>query len=385
MKALKKTLVTLDQGGLVAGSPQTMGSIRLVPLLRRGAPGDLRVGRRGFGDSYGIVRLDGNVNEPGMAYVSYVPHGLVFSHTSDGTMAAFGTSLGSDTPRSVKIHHRMVKREETKDGKTQRFRTLPLHLAMEGFLALHFSGPEIVWSDYSEQAIRQGLSPRMERSVSGARLRGLEDALRIFEIHDDQVGVMMFVADALASVFVLSHPDDYRLLHTSLVEDFFGELLETYAFFFPTLPDSKAMLSTADARSVDDLERAVANVRAELVSQAELLTLGLFGKTVTVESIRSFSPFALERFLPVFDLSEECHIGERIVRKDGTLEYMKTFRLSQAQIRRGYLLSKLAEAEWNLEAAAALLGCTYDALVKRVVNAGFGYLLKRHLVLRALA
>jgi hypothetical protein len=27
-------------------------------------------------------------------------------------------------------------------GATSRFRMLPLHLAMEGFLALHFNGPE---------------------------------------------------------------------------------------------------------------------------------------------------------------------------------------------------------------------------------------------------
>lgn len=391
MKAYKKSTVTLDQGGLVAGSPQTMGAVRLVPLLRHGAPGDLRIARRGYGRTIGVVGLDGRPEDPSLAYMSYVPHGFVVSHTSDGTTASLGASLGSDVfdaRRFVKLHHRMVKREapsgraraaKDEDDTTQRFRTLPLHLAMEGFLALQFSGPELTWNDYSEQAIRSGLSPRRERAVSGAYLQGLEDALRTFEIADDQVGVMVFVAEALASVFVLSHPDDYRRLHLSLLEDFFGELLATYAYFFPETVRSAPGFPT-NVTSIAELERAVAAVRADLREEAELLTAGLFGKKVTVEAVRTFAPFTLERFLPTFDLSEECHIGERIVRSDGTLEYMKTFRLSQAQVRRGYLLQKLAEAEWNLDAAAKLFSCTRDELVKRVVNAGFEYLLKRHLV-----
>lgn len=136
------------------------------------------------------------------------------------------------------------------------------------------------------------------------------------------------------------------------------------------------------ARSIDDLERAVGAARRERREEAALLTSGLFGKTVCVEPVRTFAPFTLERFMPSFDLAEECHIGERIVRADGTLEYLKTFRLSQAQVRRGYLLQQLARAAWCLEDAAALLSCTQDELVKRLVNAGFGYLLKRRLVAR---
>ena len=353
MKAYKKMLATLDQGRLVAGSPQTMGAIRLVPLLRREAPGDLRIAERRYESCVGVVRLDGRPEESGLAYMSYVPHGFVVSHTSDGTLAALGTTLGKDKPCFVKLHHRMVKREEP-DGATQRFRTLPLHLAMEGFLALSFGGPEILWSDYSEHAARHGLSPRMETSVSGAYIQGFEDALRVFEINDDQVGVMIFVADALASVFVVSHPNDYGRLHLSVLEDFFGELLANYAVLYPQAAYRSPNVAFAKATTIDDLERAVADVRRETAEEAALLTSGLFGKEVSVERIRSFSPFVLERFLPSFQLSEECHIGERIVRDDGTLEYMKTFRLSQAQIRRGHLLSTLARANWDLSAVAEL-------------------------------
>ena len=40
----------------------------------------------------------------------------------------------------------------------------------------------------------------------------------------------------------------------------------------------------------------------------------------------------------------------------GQVAYLKTFRLSAAQARRGYLLSKLAAGAWDLDATAGLLG-----------------------------
>jgi hypothetical protein len=49
--------------------------------------------------------------------------------------------------------------------------------------------------------------------------------LRVFEIHEGQCGVLVFVADHLASAFVVPHPEDYRLLHRTLIEDFYGELI----------------------------------------------------------------------------------------------------------------------------------------------------------------
>jgi DNA-binding NtrC family response regulator len=64
------------------------------------------------------------------------------------------------------------------------------------------------------------------------------------------------------------------------------------------------------------------------------------------------------------------------VRDDGSLEYLKTYRLSAAQIRRAFLLQQLAAAAWNLDEAARSLDCTLEELARRLVNAGFGYLLK---------
>ena len=95
-------------------------------------------------------------------------------------------------------------------------------------------------------------------------------------------------------------------------------------------------------------------------------------------------PFRLERFLPRFDPEGECHIGERIVRDDGSLEYLKTFRLSTAQIRRGFLLTQLSEAGWNLTEAAVTLRCTPAELVKRIQNAALGYMLKPEVIAAAM-
>ena len=371
-----KTLEQLSLAGLRIGSAQTLGAFRLIPLLRDGAPGDLRIRTRSYADAPAVVTLAGERAAPSLAYTSYVPHGFVIAHTKDGTEATFGATLGSDKQscRCVNILHRMVKEERS--GATSELRILPLHLAMEGFLALQFGGPDIAWREYSETALRFGLDPRVERSVRGSWLSGFEEALRVFEVAENQVGTMVFVADALASVFVVSHPGDYKRLHRSLIEDFFGHLVYEYALLYPDTPRLETRLDGARIKTVLDLRREVARARDAWTDYAKLLTTGLFEHPVRVERVRTMGPFRLERFAPQFDPERDCHIGERIVREDGTLEYMKTFRLSAAQVRRGHLLEQLAAAGWELDLAARALRTTRDELIKRLVNAGFGYLLK---------
>ncbi|MET7496919.1 hypothetical protein [Streptomyces sp900116325] len=83
------------------------------------------------------------------------------------------------------------------------------------------------------------------------------------------------------------------------------------------------------------------------------------------------------RFLPPFVRNRGGqHIGETITDHKGQVAYLKTFRLSDAQVRRGYLLHTLADADWQLAAAAAALGTTTDELVRRIRAAGFEALLK---------
>jgi hypothetical protein len=109
---------------------------------------------------------------------------------------------------------------------------------------------------------------------------------------------------------------------------------------------------------------------------------GIFGPEVTTSPVYDAGPFHLRRFVTSLVPSEENHIGELIQREDGTIEYLKTYRLSAAQTRRAYLLKQLSHADWNLERAAAHLKTSKDDLMVRLRNAGFGYLLKEH-VLRA--
>ena len=370
--------------GLTLAPPQVWGGVRLVPLLRQDIREDLRLAKRSYSEDTTVVALDGELLGAGTKYISYVPHALVMSWSTDGTaVAAFGTQLeGRDGKRlgkgagAVRVTHRMARRE----GGNQ-LRLLPLHLAMEGFLALHFGGPEVAWSEYSQQALVQGLSPRTERSVSGWGIPGLEDALRVFEIHENQVGVLLFVADALASAFVVPHPEDYRALHRSLLEDFYGTLLLQYAAY---ATPSRMETSLAESRvsALSDLRRELSVLRAEWAAFHEHMASGLFTRPVTSQRVYRAGPFQLQRFSTVLNPSEENHLGEAIVRDSGELEYLKTFRLSSAQTRRAFLLSQLAAHNWNLDATAGALRQTKADLVQRLDNAGFGYLLKEHVLRR---
>ncbi|GGT25472.1 hypothetical protein GCM10014713_18040 [Streptomyces purpureus] len=89
------------------------------------------------------------------------------------------------------------------------------------------------------------------------------------------------------------------------------------------------------------------------------------------------------RFLPPFQRGgREQHIGEMITDRKGRAAYLKTFRLSENQVRRGYLLQSLADHDWHLGRTAQALGSSYAEVVRRIRAAGFGSLLDAHVVAR---
>ncbi len=372
--------------GLRLAPSQIYGNFRLVPVLRDRVKGDLRFARRTYPDDLSVVSLRGEPMEAGLKYVSYIPHGLVMSWSKQQVEAVVETKLFKSEgqalklgPFSLRVLHRMVRRED----RTQ-LRLLPMHLAMEGFLALHFGGPEIAWHEYSREGLSSGLSPRIERSVPGWASSAFEQALRMFEIHEQQVGVLIFRADLLLSAFIVAHPEDYRALHTPLVEDFYGELLLQYGFLEEVAPLGGTM-EAGRVSSLADLRREVERLRqewAEFLQQC--MVGGLFGVEVSAAPVYEAGPFQLERFITGLEPSEENHLGEMIVRKDGTLEYLKTYRLSAAQTRRAYLLKQLSAAGWNLEDAAEKLRTTREELIVRIQKAGFGYLLKESVLEQAM-
>ena len=369
---------TLALNGLTVAPSQVRGVVRLVPLLRRDAPGDLRLAKRTYKEDVTVVSLDGPLLAPGIKYVSYVPHGLVLSWNSDGSaMAAFGAGLtGADGKRfagsfaSLRVLPRMAKREAG-----NRLRFLPMHLAMEGFLGLFFSGPEIAWAEYSRQAIRRGLDPRSETAYGGEQVAGFEDALRTFEMHDDQVGVLVFVADALASAFVTPHPGDYRALHRTLLQDFYGELIYQYGLLYDDVLPLEVIINAGKISGLADLRAALGRVRSDWAGFQGFMAHDLLGRPVQSKRVYQAGPFTLQRFITDLNPAGENHMGEAIVRDDGRLEYLKTYRLSAAQTRRAYLLQLLSEADWHLDMAAENLRVTRDDFVLRLEKAGFGYLL----------
>jgi hypothetical protein len=378
MARRRPVLENLSLPGLHAAPSQVCGSIRLVPLLRTQVREDLRLALQSYGDPPAAVALRDRTT-----YAAYIPHALVLSWSDDGSPAAAfgGQLLPRDEGRhdlgvfSTRVANRMVRRTEP-----NRLRFLPLHLAMEGFLTLHFGGPDIAWHEYSRQSVATGLSPRWETTYSGREIQGLEEALRLFEIHEGQVGVLLFVADALASVFVTPHPDDYRLLHRSLLEDFYGELICLYGSLHHSTAYVESPVEAERVHSLADLRAELARLRQDWNEFQHGMSGGLLGQRVHSERIYSTASFQLQRFMTGLRLSEENHLGEAIVRDDGTVEYLKSYRLSAAQVRRAYLLGRLAEHHWNLDATASDQGCTREQLIVRLNNAGFGYLLHEHVL-----
>ncbi|MEU3218054.1 hypothetical protein [Streptomyces sp. NPDC006971] len=373
----------LEPTGLVTRPAQVWGGIRLVPLVREEPVEGLRLHREVYaGSATGVVDVG-----PRTHYISYIPHGFVADWSGEGAQtAAYGTQLGPGAgevprdrpPRTVRLqrgrHHRMAKRQPG-----DRLRFLPLHLALEGYLALHFGGPSVAWEEWSRRVLRDGLSPRAESAYMGWSVHGLGDALRTFEIHPGQCGVMVYAADALAAAFVVPHPDDYRLLHGSLLQDMYGELVHHYALyggpvaeFAARIDDGPHLRTLAGLRAAArDQERAWAEAHDTVFARELLDTSYAFDRVYRMGS------FTLWRFLPPFRLDGDGrHIGETITDHKGRVAYLKTFRLSDAQIRRGHLLHRLAAADWRLAGAAAALGTSEQELLRRIRSAGFESLLR---------
>ncbi len=117
--------------------------------------------------------------------------------------------------------------------------------------------------------------------------------------------------------------------------------------------------------------------RAWAEAHGTLFARELLDTSYAFERVYRMKSFTLWRFLPPFvrDGGGQ-HIGETITDHKGQVAYLKTFRLSNAQIRRGHLLRTVAGADWQLDRAAAALGSSREELVRRMRAAGFSALLK---------
>ncbi|MFI8516637.1 ARPP-2 domain-containing protein [Streptomyces sp. NPDC085481] len=372
-------MTRIDLTGLDVRPAQVWGGVRLVPLVRDEPVAGLRLHRQVYegGDGPDAVEVG-----DGTTYTSYIPHGFVADWSGTGAQAAsYGTRLGAEPPAAVPLR-RLARRRQGEP----RLRFLPLHLALEGYLALHFGGPSVVWDEWSRDAVRRGLSPRAEAAYAGWQVPGLAEALRVFEIHPGQCGMMLYVSDALAAAFVVPHPDDYRLLHPTLVEDLFGELVHQYTHYGAPVADFTTSLESGAVHSLTQLRAAArAQERAWAEAHDGLMARDLLQTPYAYERVYRMGGFRLFRFLPPFLRSgQEQHIGELISDHRGRTAYLKTFRLSENQIRRGYLLRRLADCDWHLGRTAEALGTSYAEVVARIERAGLGSLLNAHVVARRL-
>ncbi len=366
-------MISLDR--LTLAPAQILGSIRLVPILRDHSPGDLRLFHRPYEADLTIAQLD----QRNLSYYAYVPYGVVLSWSEDGTpVIANDTQLFKADGKRRKLGGVEVQwlNRMAKPVGTNQLRFLPLHLAMEGFLGMFFSGPKFAWKDYSKAALSEGLGCRYEYVWSGRSILGLDAALRIFEIHDNQVGVMVFVAEALASICVVPSPEDYRLMHRSLIEDFYGELIYNYSQHYDeSWLGDRLRVDETHIASLEDLTTSIAKIRTDWADTHRFMAAGALDRVLDTRSVYHNKQFTLERFMTTLLLDGENYIGEQILRPTGELEYLKLFRLSGDQTRRVFLLQQLDRHDWSIDATAKALGCDRAEFIRRMERAGWGYLL----------
>ncbi|MDX1930165.1 MAG: hypothetical protein SFV81_26795 [Pirellulaceae bacterium] len=377
-------LDNLSLQGLTVAPPQVLGGIRLVPILREHIAEDLRLAKRANAAETNLVRV-----APGIEYFGYIPHALVARWGEAASEAcSFGTKLGSTKSGSRSslaknskdfVHGMMYHRMRKRTGDHE-LRCLPLHVAMEGFLALHFGGPSIAWEEYSRIAQRDGLSPRIEFVRAGQQVVGLEDALRLFEIHVRQVGVLLFVGDSLTAAFICPHPDDYKQLHETIITDFFSEQVIYDGLYAANNCYHPEPIRSENVKGLADLRTELTRVRRQWSELQLFEASNLLARPVDVDTVYELGPFRLSRFMTDFDPKNTNHIGEFIHRADGSLEYLKTYRLSAGQCRRAYLIKSLGESQWDLQACAQRLACTKEELIYRMEKAGIGYLLHQHVL-----
>jgi hypothetical protein len=371
---MTKLLETIAFHNLEIAPSQIWGAIRLVPLLRTDFREDLRLAKRSY-NSQVAVNVDKNI-----LYHSYVPHGLVLNWSDDGEpVASLGGQLSdkSDQFGGVKVLRRMAQRENRGEDKNS-LRFLPLEMAMEGFMGMFFKGPTIAWQEYSRRSRSTGLSPRTEYSITGRSISDLSEALRVFEIHENQVGVLLFVGEMLATAFILPHPEDYRDLHETLLTDAYGETFYYYGLYGQA-QELKCSIEDQNIHNLADLRSALTKMCQEWSEVQSMMSADLLQRPIQSQQIYQAGAFSLQRFITDLDRTRTNYIGESIVDDNGDLQYLKIYGLSAIQTRRAYLLQTLDRHNWQLEKAATSLNETLASLVKRMEKADLGYLINNQI------
>ncbi len=353
----------LELTGLSVAPAQQRGAFRLVPVIRDRECHDVRLARSELNPDIQVVDVPGNA-----AYTAFVPHGMRLS---------WGDAVGAQV-LDKKRPRQQVSKLRQRQGDTLHF--LPQHVALEGFLGLHFGPPSIGWAELSEPYRRWGVMCRMEFFDRGRDIPGYADALRTFEIHRGQVGILVYASDALMAAFIMPSAEDYRLIHRSLLDELYGELMEQYALYGSTIWLVEAEPYFAQAHTLSSLRDALGSLRqAWEQATVEQLWGDWRDRRLRTQLVYRPKDMRLERFVTDLTLNAANHIGERLVRQDGELLYLNTLRLSASQTRRAHILATLADHQWQLAAAAEALRTDIPGVIGRLEAQGFGYLINHNL------
>ncbi|MEM7156947.1 MAG: hypothetical protein AAF799_29115 [Myxococcota bacterium] len=370
MKRFERRRLSFE--GLVAAPSQVFGAVRIVPLLRETPIEDLRLYSLPTAADLTTVQLDRRT-----AYTSYIPHAMVAALDDGEPWANLGSRL---LPRKAKPRDvfdvKVMQRLSRRIGRGQ-LRLLPQHMGMDAYLSVGFTGPNVVWPEYTREVLSWGLSPRSEWVSRAFDLRGFADALRVFELCPGQVGSLVFVADAFSTAFITPRPEDYRRLHRTMLEDMVADLLVQYAVLYPETAALWSPIDAASVRSFDDLEQAVGGLRREWNRFAAFMASDLLDADYEMQQLHSMDRYRLMRFRPTFRRQDVNHVGEVILDDQGQLAFLKTARLSAAQSRRGLLLSTLVAVDWDLLTAARAVGNSREEFIARLRKAGLERLLKK--------
>lgn len=374
----------LEKQGLQSAPSQVWQGIRLVPLIDPQPVSDLRLFREKTEATLGIVNVDDD-----LAYYSYLPHSYILRWSPEGAPLAMRETqieLQNKQRKADGKHWKVAPVVEfermAKKQDTQHLRFLPQHLGIEGYLHQFFRAPGLDWRDtYRRSAISEGLLPRTAFCLSGYALAGFEEALRLFEIHENQVGCLVFVADDLAMMCLYPHPDDYHFLHRSLLGDLFAE----HFWYYSRIPVAvQALKSEGDSQALNwgDLKRELQALRSGIVDFQAWMASGLLKHPISSQMVQTLGPYQLRRFVSEIAPHEtqEAHMGELILSQQGKCVYFKSLRLSPQQIQTTWLLQNLEKQLWHLGQTAQALNISYDQLVLKMLKAGLGQILKPQII-----
>ena len=130
---------------------------------------------------------------------------------------------------------------------------------------------------------------------------------------------MVFVAEALASAFIVPNSEDYRALHTSLLQDFYGELIYYYGMLRNTNYPMDVSVDESKINSLKELREAISQMRQDWGEFQGFMADSLFDRKLKAKRIQKTGKFTLERFITDLDPHEVNHIGEVIISQNGEL------------------------------------------------------------------